>query len=81
MHALLKMGILDNSIVGVLSTITNKASEECLKFFEGCSMYSAKVFHYSPNFCVGRKVSNLSEFTIYTNINALHDNTTFCFKL
>ena len=52
-NTLLKMGSLGNSFVGVLSTITGKASEGCLILFQW-------VFHYSSNFCVDRKGSNLS---------------------
>ena len=33
LHALLKMGSSDNSFVGVLIAITNKASEGCLNIF------------------------------------------------
>ena len=37
-YTLLKMGSLSNSFVGVLSTITNKASLGSLNFFQGCSI-------------------------------------------
>ena len=36
MRALLKMGSISNSIGGVLSAVTNKASQRCLNFFKGC---------------------------------------------
>ena len=35
---LLKMGNISNSFLGVVSVVTNKASQGCLNFFEGCSI-------------------------------------------
>ena len=47
-------------VVKYLPTYTHYIALLKMGSLEGYSIYSPRVLHYSPNFCVERKVSNLS---------------------